>query len=232
MNDDGIYGRVSRECFPFTEEHIRKRLSFAEGYLNWKDEDWDRVIFSDETHCYLGHHGVHWVQRPIGAAYDKEYLTAHIPHEQRVSLWGCFCSAGIGEGEIFTDNLDGPLYKSILQNNLLQTSKYYFPSGHWWFQQDNDPKHKSHIASDWLFSHGVDCIDHPPHSPDLNPIEEVWEILKREVDKKHASNVEELKLAIEDCWNDLDPAYLKTLVFSMHSRCEAVIANNGYKIGY
>ena len=43
---------------------IKKRLSFANGYLNWNADKWAKVIYSDETHIELGAHGQNWVQRP------------------------------------------------------------------------------------------------------------------------------------------------------------------------
>ena len=44
----GLFGRVAQHKKKYTEEHIRKRLSFAEGYKNWTPEQWMNVIFADE----------------------------------------------------------------------------------------------------------------------------------------------------------------------------------------
>jgi len=57
LNDNGVFGRVAKKEYPFKAAHIRKRLSFANGYGNWKDTDWDQVLFSDETHIEMGPHG-------------------------------------------------------------------------------------------------------------------------------------------------------------------------------
>ena len=58
---------------------------------------------------------------------------------------------------------------SILNTCLLPSARRLFPDGSWWFLQDNDPKHKSRVVQRLLFTHGVQCIDFPPYSPDLNP---------------------------------------------------------------
>ena len=41
-----LHGRVAKSEHPFTEEHLRRRLSFAEGYANWSEEKWDTLYCS------------------------------------------------------------------------------------------------------------------------------------------------------------------------------------------
>jgi len=86
LDEVGLYGRVAQSEYPFTHEHIRQRLSFDEGYGNWAEEDWERVLFSDETYIELGPHGQVWVQCPIGEALNPDYMTHKVPHPERVSL--------------------------------------------------------------------------------------------------------------------------------------------------
>jgi hypothetical protein len=44
-----------------------------------------------------GQQGQIWVQRPVGAAYDAEYIRPKIAHPPRISLWGMFSSRGVGD---------------------------------------------------------------------------------------------------------------------------------------
>ena len=98
--------------------------------------------------------------------------------------------------------------------------------------QDNDPKHRSKLVSKWLFDHGIQCMELPPYSPDLNPIENVWHNLKTRVADRHARNVDELKDIIVEEWKDTCVVFLSELGQSMPRRCAAVVAANGDLIDY
>jgi transposase len=232
LDEAGLFGRIARKEHPFSVDHIRKRLSFAEGYANWTDDQWDMVLFSDETHIEMGPHGQVWVQRPLGAAYDPQYMTNQETHPDKISLWGCFSGRGLGDLEVFSSTLDGPLMKTILSTHLLPSSRRLFPTGAWWFQQDNDPKHTSRLVQSWLFNHGVQQLDFPPYSPDLNPIENLWADLKRRVEKRNARDIEQLEHDVREEWSRTSPIFLARLSHNMHKRCQAVVKNQGHKIAY
>ena len=51
------------------------------------------------------------------------------------------------------------------------------------FMQDNAPIHKAHAVTKWLEEMGIEVVDWPPYSPDLNPIKNLWKILKAKIIK-------------------------------------------------
>ena len=49
------------------------------------------------------------------------------------------------------------------------------------FQEDNDPKHKARVTTNFKNEMEIEVMEWPPQSPDLNPIEEIWAIMKKEI---------------------------------------------------
>ena len=232
LDEVDLLGRVSATEYVLDAEDIRRRLSFAEGYADKDVAWWSTVIFSDETHIEVFGRSRVWVQRPRGERYNPDYIRQHMPHSERVSLWGCFCAKGVGQAEIFVDAFDAVRYVDILDHNLLQTARHFYPKGQWWFQQDNAPQHTSRVARHWFGTHGVDLIDFPPYSPDLNPIENLWSMLKARVENRLVHTVEDVERVLKEEWEALDEDYLLSLASSLPARCQAVIANRGHRAPY
>ncbi|CAF1540052.1 unnamed protein product, partial [Adineta ricciae] len=125
----------------------------------------------------------------------------------------------------------GRLYVEILQNHLIGNARKQF-GRRWRYQQDNDPKHTSRIAKQFLKEQVPEIIDWPSNSPDLNPIENLWSILKRRVEKRRPSNINELDQFLHEEWENIDLKIVNNLVQSMKSRCLAIIDSKGKRIDY
>jgi transposase len=221
----GLFGRVARHKKKFNSEEIRKRLSFAEGYKNWTPEQWMKVMFADEKIFWgEGFSGQIWVRRPKGEALNPEYCMDADPHPEKVNVWGCFCGKGVGYSYIFNDNMDGKLLQTILGTHLVESVELHYDVDHaeqWWFL------HKSVLVRTWLFNNGIQCIDFPPYSPDLNPMEHLWADLARRVEKRPAATMEELQDIVAEEWAATSVEFLTKLAKSMPERCQAVIDAKG-----
>jgi hypothetical protein len=228
----GKPGRVAKKEHNYSAAQLRARVSFGEGYQRWGKDDWSLVLFSDETHIEMGEHGQVWVRRPVGEALNPEYTANREPHPDRVSIWACISSRGLGAIHIFTENLDAKLLKDIIQEHLIKAAHRLFPAGCWWLLWDNDRKHMSVLVKRWLHNHGVSRIDFPPYSPDLNPIENFWNHLKRRVETHNATNITELQEHIMSEWDNTDIDFLAKIADSMPDRCKAVVVSKGHKIPY
>jgi transposase len=232
LDEVDLHGRVQKEEYAYTDETIRRRISFAEGYFNWTEDDWSRVIFSDETHFPLEHHGREYVQRPPGTALDPKYTRQVERVEGKVSLWGCICAGGLGHAELYVNTLDAHRYQSILALNLVSSAHQFWPKGQWWFQQDNWSVHTADTSQVWFHTHGIDLLDWPAWSPDLNPIENLWNDLKRRVYAHHPQTMEELEHWIEVEWNATDLNFISHICKSMPHRLQMLLNNKGHKISY
>ena len=101
------------------------------------------------------------------------------------------------------------------------------------FMQDGAPCHRSKIVSEFLKEKKIKVFNWPGNSPDLNHIENLWEVLKNKVADKQPSSAKDLKDAIKEVWiRELSPAYYHTLVESMPRRLEMVIKNNDGQTKY
>ncbi len=98
-------------------------------------------------------------------------------HPVKVHVWAGISLQGRTGVCIFDGIMDRWLYTDILQQTLLPFVKDVYGRQHR-FMQDNDPKHTSNYAKEFMESHSIYWWKTPPESPDLNPIENLWHELK------------------------------------------------------
>ena len=102
----------------------------------------------------------------------------------------------------------------------------------WILQEDNDPKHKSLLARTWKHQNDINVLPWPACSPDLNPIKNLWKLLKFKVAEHKPSSIHQLKKAIKKEWLLLPSDIGERLVASMERRISAVIEAQGDSILY
>ena len=127
--------------------------------------------------------------------------------------------------------MDGAYYIQILQDHLIRNARKQFGRC-WRLLQDNDPKHKSRIVKKFLDEEVSEVIDWPSNSPDTNPIENLWSVIKRRVEKRGPSNLNESNKFLHDEWNKVDMLIINNLIKSMKSRCLSLIESKGERIDY
>ena len=125
--------------------------------------------------------------------------------------------------------MDTRLYTDTMQRFMKPSALLFWPSGAWFYLQDNAAYHKSRGSQAWFHNNGVDLVALPPHSPDLNPIENLWADLKRRVEHHNAQTIEELKKIVTLEWQNTTQSTCANLVDSMTDRMRAVVAAEGFK---
>ena len=110
--------------------------------------------------------------------------------------------------------MNGPFYVSILQNQLLPAARSMYRRN-WCLQQDNDPKHTSRVAKDFIAENSICTIDWPSNSLDLNPIENMWTTMKNNVEKRMPQNIDELTRFLLEEWKAILQETVNNLVSSI-----------------
>ncbi len=103
----------------------------------------------------------------------------------------------------------------------------HYPSSDDYFQQDNAPCHKAQIISDWFLEHDNEftLLKWPPQSPDLNPVEHLWDVVEREIHimDVQTTNLQQLCDAIMSIWTKISEECFQHLVESMPWIIKAVL---------
>ncbi|CAH2017352.1 unnamed protein product [Acanthoscelides obtectus] len=107
--------------------------------------------------------------------------------------------------------MDRFMYRDILQNTMLPYAEEEM-SLLWRYQQDNDPKHSSHLVKNLFLEKIVDLLECPSQSPDLNPIEHLWEHLERTILQRIIHSENDLWGVLQDEWRKI-PVVCRNLAY-------------------
>uniref|UniRef100_A0A3Q2FGN4 Paired domain-containing protein n=1 Tax=Cyprinodon variegatus TaxID=28743 RepID=A0A3Q2FGN4_CYPVA len=210
---------------PLSEENIQGRLQFCRKYVDWTAEDWCKVIFSEVSTFQLFTSGKELVRRK-GEACQKSCVA----DPDMVRVWGCFSSKGVGSLTLLTrdTSMNEEWYQNVLQEHLLPTIHEQFDDDKYFFQHDGAPCHKAEAVTKWLKDHEVEVLDlWPENSPDLNPMQNLWSFLKKQVDKQKPTNCDQLQALIRQEWFTINRDLVQKFISSMPERIAEVVRKQG-----
>ncbi|KAI4904455.1 hypothetical protein NFI96_001674 [Prochilodus magdalenae] len=209
--------------------HVKARLKFANDHLNDPEEEWEKVMWSDETKIELfGLNSTRHIWRKKNDEYNPKNTIPTVKHGGgNIILWGCFSAKGTGRLHRIVGRMDGAMYREILANNLLPSVRALKMGRGWVFQHDNDPKHTARATKEWLRRKHLKVLEWPSQSPDLNPIENLWRELKVRVAQRQPRNLKALEEICMEEWAKIPAAVCANLVKNYRKRLISVIANKG-----
>ena len=161
------------------------------------DEQFEDVVFTDESSIQLHYN------KPV-AYRQKDAMPPNQcrpKHPLKIHLWGRISKRGPTQLLIFSGIMESEFYTNeILKNTLKPFLENVYPDGHR-LQQDNDPKHTSIRAKNYMTANNINWWKWPSESPDINPIEMVWSDLKRVVAKQNPTTLDQLEMYCQQYWD-------------------------------
>ena len=227
LHQIGVHGYHPRRKSLLKMIHKKACKQFDEDMSTKHMDYWNHVLWSDEMKInFFGSDGFKHVWQRPGEEYKDKCVVPTVKHGGRnVMVWGCMSAAGVGELYFIEGNMNSNMYCEILQQSIIPSLQKLGRRAV--FQHDNNPKHTSKTTTALLKRLRVKLMDWPSMSPDLNPIEHLWGILKRKVEVRKVSNIRQLHDVIMEEWKSIPVATSETLVNSMPRRVKAVLDNDG-----
>lgn len=230
LHETELHSRVPAICLPLTPRHRRARSAFCRQHQRWNRQQWGRVLFTDESRFTMSNSDA---RRRVWRRVGERYIDACVQEHDRygggsVMVWGGFHLHGRTPLHLIQGNLTGVRYRDeVVRPIVIPTLQAMGPGA--CLQDDNATPHRAMVVRDFLQRQQVVRMDWPARSPDLAPIENLWDILGRRVADNHPRpvNAAQLFQFLQQEWLAIPQLMLRNLVHSMRQRVVDCLAANG-----
>jgi len=216
---------IKRRRSPIMSDACKaERVAFCTEML--ERDDLDLFMFSDEKYFDSNDHGIPWQwckpgQKPENLGKEgKSKVTCH--------MWGVIGSGGRRHMIIFKEDTYKHVNRYVYMKECLTPAMRVLRRRGVVFQYDGASPHKAKETKEFMKNHGIKYLPNwPAHSPDLNPIENLWSILARAVSDRGPWGYDELSVFIQEEWDKIPASVIDNLVMSFRRRCEECIRRKG-----
>lgn len=229
--ETGLRSRRMRKRLRLSPAHVVARERWAMQRVHWRLQQWRRVVFSDESRFNLFRSdGRVRVWRQPGQEFHPECLQITESHAISVHVWAGMTWNGKTELVFLERNVTGETYGQLLQQHFVPFVNATFGGvQNCILQDDNAPPHRAAAVQQLKAQLGIRTLRWPSRSPDMNPIEHAWDVMKRIIQRKQnpPQNAAQLRLAVMEAWEQLPQNTLNRLVLSMPRRIATLLRARG-----
>lgn len=226
----GLHSRSAAVRIPLTPAHRRARVAWCRHHQRWTRQEWSRVLFTDESRFTVAFNDG---RRRVWRRQGERFVDGAVREADRygggsVMVWGGFHLNGRTPLYTIQGALTGLRYRDEIVRPLIQPALQAMGPGAT-LQDDNAPPHRARVVADFLQQQGIRRMVWPARSPDLAPIEHLWDALGQRVANNHPPpvDVNQLTHFLQQEWQNIPQQTLRNLVHSMRQRCIECLAANG-----
>ncbi len=211
---------------PLGPHHKEARLIWCLERVDCAIDFWRNILWTDESRFNLDFNDVRVrVRRLATERFLEECIAEHDRYGGgSVMIWVGCCHAWRTVSVIVNGNLSGIQYRDTI---VLPVIVPFVAQNNLTLQQDNARAHTSRVAATALDEHGIPRMPWPARSPDLSPIEHLWDVIERDINDADVTNLQQLAHVIQHSWNSIPQLTIQHLVDSMPRRLRACIDQRG-----
>jgi transposase len=252
LHEAGIQKWRAKQRALLNTSHAAQRYKWAKEHRHLTRDDFAFILYTDESLIKKNNDSrskLVFRRRNKNEKYMRNNVQGKTKgRELSQMVWGCFIGNKLGPLVFINQTVDRNVYIQLLEQNLLSFIDMLHETGiqNIVFQQDNATPHHARVTRDWLKAagehHGFTVMEFPPNSPDLNPIEHLWSILKAELYRRYPDTMYlkgsestvrgELRKRLNEIWWDIGEDVLNKLIDSMPNRIQAVLKARGWYTEY
>ncbi|GFS93093.1 transposable element Tcb1 transposase [Trichonephila clavipes] len=224
----GLYARRPVICVSLTATHCHLRLTWSREHALWRPQQWSCVMFSDESRFSLQSDS-RWILiwRAPGTCYHQENTRErHRYGDAGWLVWGGIVLGSRTDLHVQSVTMTGYIYQDIILEQRVRLFRGAM-GAKFLFMDDNARPHRANIVDECLQSEEMTRMDWQAYSPDLNPIEHVWDMLGQRIVARQPP-----RRALLDEWFNIPQDQIDNLILSLPMRCKACIASSGRHTPY